>query len=236
MKFVLMHPTGNNFVRALLKAMLDENLLGEFDTAIAIAASNPLLKFLPGKLRDELLRRSFHVPKNQLHLYPLRETARLVLPKLGFRGAVRHETGWASMDAIFQHFDLAVARRLPGLLRTKNISAVYAYEDGALATFKKARSLGLKCVYDLPIAYWSTGQRLLREEALRLPEWAVTLGGGIQDSQRKLDRKTQEMELADIVVGPGDFVLNSLPDWARKKELIMSPFGSPEHTHIARTI
>lgn len=231
MKFLLMHPNGNNNVRALLQVMLDENLLAEFNTAIAVNSSSSLLKLLPGKLRVELLRRSFVVPKNKIHLYPFLETARLMLPRLGFPGAVRHETGWASLDAVFQNFDLAVARRLPDLAKKKGVTAVYAYEDGALATFKKAKSLGIKCIYDLPIAYWATGHKLQREEALRLPDWAATLGGGIHDSEKKLERKTQEMELADAVIGPGDFVLNSLPEWARKKELIMSPFGSPDNKH-----
>ena len=31
-----------------------------------------------------------------------------------------------------------------------------------------------------------------------------------------------------MVVGPGQFVMNSLPDWAKEKEVVMVPFGSPE--------
>jgi glycosyltransferase involved in cell wall biosynthesis len=231
MSVVLMHPSGNNFVRALLQAMQEEDMLAEFNTAIAVDPNSSLLKLLPENMRNELLRRSFSVPKDKIHLYPIREVARLVLPRLGFAGSVRHESGWASLDAVFQNFDAAVSRRLPALTKRKNVTAVYAYEDGALSTFKKAKSLGLKCIYDLPIAYWDTGRRLMNEEAERLPEWSVTLGGGIKDSEKKLERKTQEMELADIVVGPGDFVLNSLPDWARKKKLIMSPFGSPDNNN-----
>ena len=66
------------------------------------------------------------------------------------------------------------------------------------------------------------------EEALRLPGWAPTLKGGIQDSPKKLERKTQELQLADIVVGPSSFVEDSLPGWAKEKKIIMAPFGSPE--------
>jgi glycosyltransferase involved in cell wall biosynthesis len=231
MGFVLMHPTGNNFVRALLRAMLEEDLLSEFNVGIAVDPSNPLLKLLPSKIRQEFLRRSFEVQGNKIHRYPFREAARLILPKLGFSSVVKHEIGWASLDAVFQNFDKAVARRLPALAKKYDLQGVYAYEDGALSSFRKAKSLGLKCIYDLPIAYWDTGRRLMQEEAERLPEWAVTLGGGIHDSEEKRERKTQEMELADVVVGPGDFVLNSLPEWARKKKLIMSPFGSPQNEY-----
>jgi glycosyltransferase involved in cell wall biosynthesis len=132
------------------------------------------------------------------------------------------------MDAVYQNFDRAVARRLPKLKARHNADTVYAYEDGALETFMQAKSLGMKCIYDLPIAYWETGRQLMLEEAVRLPRWAVTLGGGIQDSPNKLARKTRELELADVVVGPGSFVMNSLPAWARSKQAVMVPFGSPK--------
>ena len=106
---------------------------------------------------------------------------------------------------------------------------VYAYEDGALATFTRARELGILRVYDLPIAYWETLRRLLGEERERLPEWAETLGGGLSDSQAKLERKTRELELADVVIVPSQFVADSLPEWARAtKRVVISPFGSPE--------
>lgn len=231
MAFVLMHPTGNSNVRAILRGMLDEDLLSEFNTAISIAPSSPLLKLFPGNIRAELLRRSFEVPETKVHQYPFREAARLILPRLGLSSAVKHETGWASLDAVFQNFDAAVAKRLPELKKKYKLKGVYAFEDGALESFKMAKALGIKCIYDLPIAYWDTGRKLMQEDAQRLPEWAVTLGGGIQDSEKKLQRKTQEMELADVVVGPGDFVLNSLPEWARKKKLVMSAFGSPQKNY-----
>jgi glycosyltransferase involved in cell wall biosynthesis len=131
------------------------------------------------------------------------------------------------MDAIYQDFDAAVARRLTSLQARHGANTVYAYEDGALATFKQAKKLGMQCIYDLPIAYWETGRHLMQEEAVRLPQWAPTLGGGIQDSAAKLARKTQELELADVVVTPSLFVRDSLPSWAQAKPTIMVPFGSP---------
>ena len=100
--------------------------------------------------------------------------------------------------------------------------------DGALESFKAAKKEGVLCIYDLPIAYWETGRKLMQEEAERYPEWAETLGGGIRDSVEKLERKAQELELADVVVGPGSFVMDSLPQWASKKLQIISPFGSPQ--------
>jgi glycosyltransferase involved in cell wall biosynthesis len=151
----------------------------------------------------------------------------MIFPRIGMGRYLKHETGWASIDAVYRDFDRAVALRLSRRAKQENISAVYAYEDGALATFKQAKALGLTCIYDLPIAYWETVRKLLLEEAIRLPEWAPTLRGGTMDSSEKLERKTLELEMADIVVGPGSFVKGSLPGWTKGKKIVMVPFGSP---------
>jgi glycosyltransferase involved in cell wall biosynthesis len=93
--------------------------------------------------------------------------------------------------------------------------------------FETARHLNLRRVYDLPIAYWETAQRLLQEEAKRCPEWEPTLLG-TRDSPEKLERKTRELELADFVICPSQFVLDSLPNAARaSKHCLVAPFGSP---------
>jgi glycosyltransferase involved in cell wall biosynthesis len=128
---------------------------------------------------------------------------------------------------VYQDFDRWLARCLPHWQREAHLDAVYCYEDGALETFKAAHALQLRCAYDLPIAYWETGRRLMTEEAHRLPSWASTLGGGVVDSLRKLERKTQELALADIIVCPSKFVLDSLPGWAKEKVVVLAPFGSP---------
>ncbi|MFZ3119999.1 MAG: glycosyltransferase family 4 protein, partial [Variovorax sp.] len=141
--------------------------------------------------------------------------------------ALRHEQGFASTDAIIRDFDRFVAHALPRRVSRDALSAVYAYEDGALDTFRAARTLGLQRVYDLPIAYWELGRRLQQEEAERLPAWAPTLGGGLLDSPAKLERKTQELDLADLVVVASHFVRDSLPASAAQKAVVMSPFGSP---------
>lgn len=228
MKMLISHPTGNRNVRAVISAMADAGCLHEFNTTLSFDPQAAWLNILPKGIRAECLRRSFLVRQHYVYTHPWREMARLVFPKLGLHRFLRHETGWASIDSVYRELDKAVALRLRQSAQKDGISVVYAYEDGALATFKQAKALGITCVYDLPIAYWKTARRLLMEESLRLPGWAPTLKGGIQDSPEKLERKTQELQLADIVVGPGSFVESSLPDWAKCKKIVMVPFGSPE--------
>ena len=228
MSIIISHPTGNKNVRAVLEGLDTEGLLEEFHTTLLADANASWIKLLPKSFRNEWLRKTYPVNSDKIVSHPILEIARMLFSRLKIKGPVRTEFGWASVDAVYHDLDEKVARRLSALNQKKDITAVYAYEDGALETFKTAKKLGIKCIYDLPIAYWETSLKLLREEADRLPQWAATLGGGTKTSQAKLERKTNELELADIVVCPGTFVRNSIPAWAQSKPIIMSPFGSPQ--------
>jgi glycosyltransferase involved in cell wall biosynthesis len=116
-----------------------------------------------------------------------------------------------------------VERALPQLLP----SVIHAYEDGAINSFKQAKKLGICCSYELPIAHWQTVRRLLSEEAERLPEWEPTLES-TREPEDKLFRKEEELDLADCISCPSEFVLRSIPKNIRsKKNCIVAPFGSP---------
>ncbi|MFN3379569.1 MAG: glycosyltransferase family 4 protein, partial [Runella zeae] len=43
----------------------------------------------------------------------------------------------------------------------------------------------------------------------------------------KLERKSKELALADIIVTPSQFVVDSLPTWVNREKVILSQFGSP---------
>jgi glycosyltransferase involved in cell wall biosynthesis len=191
---------------------------------------------MPRRLREILQRRSFPgTIRARTRTVPEREMIRLLAGTVGLTS--KHETGAFSIDAVLRALDRKVADRLRNIDNPEIIGAresfrswdsVYAYEDGALETFLAARDRGFKRIYDLPIAYWQTSRRLLREEAERYPDWEPTLGA-TRDSDEKLSRKTQELELAELVVCPSRFVLDSLPPEAcAKKRCLIAPFGSPD--------
>lgn len=224
---ILSHPTGNAFVRAILTSLFEQKMLDEFHTSIATFPNNIFGLLGKFKLFKELNRRDFNPNLQPLTTTrPFREMGRLLSHKLGLNKLTSHEDGFFSVDQVYRSLDKNVANSLKSS-NSQNIDAVYAYEDGAFETFTQAKKLGLTCIYDLPIAYWETGKYLMLEEAARLPSWAVTLGGGIKDSETKHQRKSDELELADIVVVPSKFVLDSLPNWASHKRIIVSAFGSP---------
>ncbi len=227
MKVVVSHPTGNNFCRALITGLLERDMLAAFHTSVAIFPGSLLHRLASGPLA-EFSRREYDLRLKPLtNASPVWEIGRMAASKFGLKTLTQHESGIFSVDAVYRHLDRQVAASLEKAA-ANGASAVYAYEDGALETFREAKRLGLKCIYDLPIAYWESGRKLMQNDALRLPEWAITLGGGIKDSPAKLKRKQEELDLADCVVVPGSFVKDSLPPSAAGKEIVVAPFGTPQ--------
>ena len=224
---LLVHPFGNANVRAVLAALDRSERLAKFVTTLGWSNTSPILQALPKNLRAEMGRREYDLPHYKIRTHPAREIVRQLATKLGLRWLTKHETGWASIDRVWTKLDCAAADYLAENHERLKIRGAYAYEDCAVRLFERARELGVRRIYDLPIAYWEVAQRLLRAEAERYPDWEPTLGG-TRDSDEKLARKTRELELAEIVVCPSAFVLDSLPEKARlSKKCVVAPFGSP---------
>ncbi len=222
---LLTHPTGNANVRAVLDAFHREGMLERFVTTIAFSRNS--YPYLSDHIRGKL-RRNYDLPEEKMDIHPAREAIRLFAGALGLSGLTKHEVGWASTDQVYRSLDRLAAGRLRRKCYGDALKTVYAYEDCAVETFAAARDLQLRRVYDLPIAYWETSQRLLREEAQRYPDWEPTLGG-TRDSDEKLQRKSRELELAELVICPSRFVLESIPQSAREQRTCVSiPFGSPQ--------
>lgn len=221
------HPFGNANVRAVLAALDQAGLLAKFLTTLGWSQGSPFVHALSANLRAEMSRRGYDLPHYKIKTYAAREIGRLLAGKLGQHWLTRHETGWASVDRVWNGLDELGADYLQQNNERLKIDAIYAYEDGAERQFETARQLGLRRIYDLPIAYWETARDLLREEARRYPEWEPTLGG-TRDSDEKLARKARELDLAETVICPSRFVLDSLPEAARlSKRCVVAPFGSP---------
>ncbi|MGA2051806.1 MAG: glycosyltransferase family 4 protein [Opitutales bacterium] len=225
----MVHPTGNTYVRHDLQALHEAGLLWRFVTGLGFSRES-FWGRLPGPSgwRQELSRRAYDLPGLLIQAHPWREATRLAAPRLGAPWLTRHETGWASVDAVFHALDRSAARLIEDLDRQhKPPRAVLTYEDGAEATLTAARRCGWTGVYHLPITYGRFARRLFLEEAQRLPEWAPTLQGD-RDSPEKFARKERELDLADLVVCPSRFVLESLPETVRQaKPCHIVPYGAP---------
>ena len=219
---LLSHPTGNEFVREALAAFDRAGILGEFWTTISWNPEARINQLFPQSLRDLFGRRSFSESvRSRTHTVPLREAIRLFAGAIGV--TPKHETGAFSVDAVLRALDRKVAGRLR---KIDNCDAIYAYEDGALQSFRAAGDIGLKRIYDLPIGYWRVGQRIFAEEKEREPEWASTLTGTL-DSAEKLGRKDDELRLATRVIVASTFTKQTLGDGPSTAKIDIVAYGAP---------
>ena len=228
------HPFGNNHAHQAALAVEEAGLLAELWTSLHWTPGGRAERWLPAAVARQFARRAFPAAvRGRIHVTPWREVGRMLAPRLpGGRWLDRHETGPCSVDAVFHAMDRTVARRLRSLSQrpasgSKPLRGVYAYEDGAAATFREARRQGLRCFYDLPIGYWRAARELFEEEAQREPAWAATLTGR-SDSPAKLARKDEELFSADAVFVASSFTrrtLESAPDLRAPVHVV--PYGAP---------
>ena len=228
---LLSHPTANQNVRQAALAFAEDDLLAEFWTCLNWKQGGFFDRHLPARLRNELRRRSFsdHV-QPFINTFPWLEAGRLLSQQLGLRSLTRGEAGILSMDAVYLSLDRHVATRLS---RSRGVKAVYAYDNGALESFRVAAGRGLKCFYEHPIVYWREVRRYQQEEAELHPEWKPTLVA-LQDSEEKLARKDAELALADVVIVPSTFSKNSLEQAPGLKASVeVVPYGAPSVSRTA---
>jgi glycosyltransferase involved in cell wall biosynthesis len=219
MKIALSHPTGNQFVRHALTALYDEGALSRFYTTIGWSDESVITKIAPPNLRKKLSRRSYPVPAKYIRNAPIREFFRLAKP-FGVT---------TSVDKVYFHLDRWVAGHLPRLKAQGEVTGVFAYEDGALNTFKVAHDLGLDRVYELPIGYWKAAQKMYVEETALQPEWISTLSG-LNDSPAKLERKDEELARADAVICASSFTKSTLELYDGHEKIphvVVIPYGAP---------
>ncbi|NCD67818.1 glycosyltransferase family 4 protein [Mucilaginibacter agri] len=234
MQIILSHPTGNANVRAVADALVTSDMLAKYYTAIAVFRNSPLYPLTGLQALSDIRRRELN---ENLSRYtktnPWFEISRLMAHKAGFKKLVQHEVGRFSVDSIYHNHDSWVARELKRFNRAR-LSAVYAYEDGALQTFNQAKAQGIATLYDLPIGYWRTARKLLEREIDKFPDWGATLTG-MKDSGDKLARKDQELKLADHIFVASTFTARTLEDYPGSlSPIAVIPYGFPEVSIIKR--
>ncbi|NQX02622.1 glycosyltransferase family 4 protein [bacterium] len=210
MKIIFGHPTGNANARAAAAGLSDSGMLHEFITSIASFEGGVLDSLGGFGQLAEIRRRRFDLEiRSKTSVWPWREAGRLLAGKAGCHTLTRHETGLLCIDAVYQSIDRRMAKRLAS---PQSATGIYAYEDGAMASFTAAKEHGITCLYDLPIGYWRAARRLLESENQRWPEWTSTLTG-FRDSGAKLARKDEELRLADQIFVASSFTARTLRDY-----------------------
>lgn len=225
----LAHQINPSFARNAALAFAEANLLKEVITPIAYDPEAPIwgcLNVLPKKLRttitNELSRRTWTSPNGvPIQTYPWKEIIRIFLsltklaPTLGF-------SYMQLVDWVYVSLDSQIAKHhLDGL------DAIYTYEDLAAKTFVKAKQQGVLCLYDLPIPFYKMTHRIMRQEAELFPVLSSAVQS-IQDPTWKLERKQQEVKLADHIFVASSVTKQSLLEIGVEPEKItVIPYGAP---------
>ena len=228
MKIIVSHPTLNANSKNLIIGLLKNKLLFKLFTSIAIFPSQLLFKLGSNPKLKDLKRRSLDKEwQPYTRSKSFFEFGRLLASKLHLEYLVKHEKGFFCVDKVYQKHDKWVANSL-AKAKKGGATGVYAYEDGALATFTKAKQLGLYCIYDLPIGYWKSARLLMQKEFDVNPDWSSTLTG-FNDSTDKLNKKDQELALSDVIFVASSFTKRTLEEYSGDlPEIKVIPYGFPE--------
>lgn len=225
-KLTIFHPFGNANTRAAVDGIYKQGILESFHTCIACFEGSLLYRFSAYGPLKEFRRRIFSpFLRNLTFTYPIKELGRQISEKIKLSRFTKHEKGVFCVDNICHDLDGKVAKYV--LKNKSKIDGVYAYEDLALETFSTAKQHNLKCLYDLPIGYWRAMRNLLEEEREKNPEWAMTLGA-FYDSEKKLQRKDDELSLADKIYVASSFTKKTLEMYPGKlADIEVIPYGFP---------
>jgi glycosyltransferase involved in cell wall biosynthesis len=225
----LIHPTSNPFSRNAALAFAEMGLLHE---VITTTAYNPVgslakaVKRLPqpwgAAIVQELGRRTWVAPQGSaMRAHPWNETLRVGLTKTKLNRYLG-QPDQRLVDWVYASLDRHVAHH-----HLNGLTAVYAYEDAAATTFAVARQQGIRCFYDLPIAFYRTSRAIQAQEAEQLPELAPALQAA-REPAWKLERKEQEVQLAHHIFVASSMTRRSLLDAGVPIEKIsVVPYGAP---------
>jgi glycosyltransferase involved in cell wall biosynthesis len=224
---IVSHPHAAAFAVGVASGLARQGRLAAFFTGITareeswagklagrLAQRRPVMKnrILPG------------LPPGTLRALPLVEIA----ARSAAQAAKKLDLPLNRYDSLFALHDAAVSR-LPWPRET---GMVYAYEDGALLTFRRAQKKGLERVWDLPLPHYVAIEELWREEARRWPG-AIAFAPHSEPAWKRR-RKDEELALATKVSVASAFTKSSLEKTNHGRPVIVVPYGFPVESFAPR--
>ena len=104
----VIHPTGNANLRGVLAGLHGRSLLSGFYTTLGVSRGAPWLRWLPGPVRRQMLRRSYDLPTGLINARPILEIRRLVSSRFLNIGSNRNHRD--SIDQVYFDLDCHLAR------------------------------------------------------------------------------------------------------------------------------
>ncbi|WP_027065122.1 glycosyltransferase family 4 protein [Maribacter sp. Hel_I_7] len=230
MKLLFSHITNNTNAKSAALEIYKAGLLDEYYTTIAVFPNSYWDYLSKIKGLSEIGRRRFDpVLEPYVKTSPFSEICRQIATKAGISSLINQDSGIFHIDEVSRRLDQKVARNLVKAQK-RNVGGVYSFEDFAVQSFRRAKTLGIKNFYDLPIGYWRESHRLLTIEQEKWPEWASTLTG-FNDSEKKLKQKDEELQLADAIFVASSFTAKTLKSYPGQLAPIhIIPYGFPTVT------
>jgi glycosyltransferase involved in cell wall biosynthesis len=211
------HPTGTPFSHHAALAHFEAGCLDNFCVPWmpspfilqALSVISPLRS-----MTDRLSRRHFpelaRAPKMEGRLG---EFQRLLLRAIG-RGN----------DSLTYEANEWLMRVMTRACHRPTVTAVHAYEDCSLWQFAEAKRLGKACIYDMPIGYYPSWQRIQYELERKYADWVPAASSG-RVAECRINQKRAEMELADLVLVPSKFVETTIRSVYPEKSIALAPYG-----------
>ena len=217
--------------RNAFAAMEEYGLLHSYHTKTALP-DNRLVRLLIGcHIIPIIQRRLYPVGSyKKIHSYWFREVVAIALKKIHF--------SWLFPSLYNSHIqadlmDKKVANYLKKHIH--EVDAVYGYENNSYYTFQVAKKYGIKCIYELPIGYWKAKEVILSKQANLYPEWDSTMQ--YYEIPNVCLKKDKELELADMIIVPSNFVKDSLAYYSGQLAPIhVVQYGGPNNTALPHPI
>jgi glycosyltransferase involved in cell wall biosynthesis len=225
---IVSHPHAAAFAVGLATSLARDGELAGFFTGVAVAEQGwaGWLAAMAASHRPVLRNRILGgLPLGALHA--------LSFVEIGARAAA---AGFAKVglplkgyDALFASHDAAVSL-LPW---AKGATKVYAYEDGALLTFRRAAREGIERIWDLPVPHYLAIEELWRVEGQRWP--GAIDGPPHSEPAWKRWRKDEELRLATKISVASAFTKSSLERAGAVVPAFIVPYGFPVETFSLRS-
>lgn len=227
MKVVVSHPHGNPNTLQTALAFSERNLLSAAKVGLTSdSVPAKALRLVYPEVGRLLARRNYEaIPAGGVQSHSLWEVMALLGRRLKPSG-LSSEISW--YDLLFGGHDLQVSRGL-----SKNVSAVYAYEDGAKRTFQAAKKLDVATVYELPAGYYLAAANELGRAKRELPNVPINFR---EEPPWKRANKERELDLADVVVVASKWSEESLRHSTpgTRKTIVRVPYGTSADEVAAR--
>ncbi|WP_299288387.1 glycosyltransferase family 4 protein [uncultured Mucilaginibacter sp.] len=224
MKGSIANPGVGPHVRETLKAYQEHNILHTFYTTLyqnpRTPFNNLFNKYLP-QVKKQLERRQLkNIESLNVKSIKRYELLRIVSSKAFSPVITDFLWEWGELA-----FDKWVAKQL-----NNQIQWIHGYEHCSLATLQQAKNLGIKSFYEQPSQHFSFFEKIAKNQFHQYPELINAETNLLIDrkSERRNQRRTEELDICDYIICNSTFTKKTLTDvQINPNKIINVPLGFP---------